>query len=98
MNEYKVVTVKHQNCNIPYTFSVPECVYLNVGDYVLCNTKNHKLPQVARCITPSFYLTEDLLEELLNINPKHLQPIVGYLTATYFVQTDPNETSGADKG
>lgn len=38
-NYINVVVVKHPNCAIPYTFKVPDDKRLNVGDYVLCDTK-----------------------------------------------------------
>lgn len=98
MNTYKVVTVKHPNCNMPYTFSVPESLNLDVGDYVLCDTKNHKYPQIARCITPSFFITEDLLEELMNIRPQYLRHIVGYLALTNYDVLKPDETYASYKG
>lgn len=83
MNEYKIVTVKHPNCNTPYTFSVPEKLDLSVGDYVLCDTKTHAYPQVAQCITPSFVVSEDILKGLLNIAPTKLRPIVAHLNVEW---------------
>ena len=83
MNEYKIVTVKHPNCNIPYTFSVPDHLALKAGDYVLCDTKTHNYPQVAQCITPSFRVSEDILKGLLNIAPTKLRPIVAYLSVEW---------------
>lgn len=83
MNEYKIVTVKHPNCNTPYTFSVPDHLGLNAGDYVLCDTKTHNYPQVAQCITPSFRVSEDILKGLLNIAPTKLRPIVAYLSVEW---------------
>lgn len=79
VNDYKIVTVKHPNCNTPYTFSVPEKLDLSVGDYVLCDTKTHAYPQVAQCITPSFRASEDILKGPLNIAPTKLRPIVAHL-------------------
>lgn len=79
VNEYKIVTVKHPNCNTPYTFSVPDHLALKAGDYVLCDTKTHNYPQVAQCITPSFRVSEDILKGLLDIAPTKLRPIVAYL-------------------
>ena len=83
MDEYKIVTVKHPNCNTPYTFSVPEKLDLNVGDYVLCDTKTHNYPQVAQCITPSFTVNEEILKGPLNISPAKLRPIVAHLVAVW---------------
>lgn len=83
MNEYKVVTVKHPNCNTPYTFSVPERIGLDVGDYVLCDTKKHRYPQIGRCITPSFSVSKDVLEELFQISPEDLMPIMAYMSVTW---------------
>jgi len=83
MNEYKIVTVKHPNCNVPYTFSVPDHLALKAGDYVLCDTKTHAYPQVAQCITPSFRVSEDILKGLLNIAPTKLRPIVAYLSVEW---------------
>ena len=83
MTEDKIVTVKHPNCNIPYTFSVPDHLALKAGDYVLCDTKTHNYPQVAQCITPSFRVSEDILKGLLNIAPTKLRPIVAYLSVEW---------------
>lgn len=83
MDEYKIVTVKHPNCNTPYTFSVPHHLALKAGDYVLCDTKTHNYPQVAQCITPSFRVSEDILKGLLNIAPTKLRPIVAYLNVEW---------------
>lgn len=83
VNEYKIVTVKHPNCNVPYTFSVPEKLDLSVGDYVLCDTKAHNYPQVAQCITPSFVVSEDILKGPLNIAPTKLRPIVAHLSVEW---------------
>lgn len=83
VNDYKIVTVKHPNCNTPYTFSVPERLELDAGDYVLCDTKTHNYPQVAQCITPSFTVSEDILKELLNISPTKLRPIVAHLSVEW---------------
>lgn len=80
---YKIVTVKHPNCNTPYTFSVPERLNLDAGDYVLCDTKTHAYPQVAQCITPSFRVSEDILKGLLNIAPTKLRPIVAHLSVEW---------------
>ena len=75
----KVVIVKHPNCNAPYTFKVPKNMRLDPGDYVLCKTKKSDVPQIARCITPSFEIMETHLKELYGILPQHLKPIVGVL-------------------
>lgn len=83
MDEYKIVIVKHPNCNTPYTFSVPYHLALKAGDYVLCDTKTHNYPQVAQCITPSFRVSEDILKGLLNIAPTKLRPIVAYLSVEW---------------
>lgn len=83
MDEYKIVTVKHPNCNTPYTFSVPYHLALKAGDYVLCDTKTHNYPQVAQCITPSFRVSEDILKGLLNIAPTKLRPIVAHLNVEW---------------
>ena len=76
---YKVVTVKHQNCNVPYTFAVPETLALEPGNYVLCDTKTSDIPQVAKCITPSFHILGIQLKEMYGIQPKNLRPVVGIL-------------------
>lgn len=91
MNEYKIVTVKHPNCNIPYTFSVPESLNLDAGDYVLCDTKTHNYPQVAQCITPSFTVSEDILKGPLNISPAKLRPIVAHLSAEWYKEEKKDE-------
>ena len=77
--KYKIVTVKHPNCSISYTFQVPDEMNLEPGNYVLCDTKTHKVPQVAKCMTPSFHILGVRLTELYGINPKNLRPIVGIL-------------------
>ena len=81
---YKVVTVKHQGCNTPYTFTVPESLELSPGNFVLCETSNHNLPQVAQCMTPSFKVSEVLLKEMYKLNPKQMKPVVGILTPTMY--------------
>ena len=91
MNEYKIVTVKHPNCNTPYTFSVPEKLDLNVGDYVLCDTKRHNYPQVAQCITPSFRVSEDILKGLLHTAPTNLRPIVAHLNVEWCKEPEEND-------
>lgn len=91
VNEYKIVTVKHPNCNTPYTFSVPEKLDLSVGDYVLCDTKTHAYPQVAQCITPSFVVSEDILKGLLNIAPTKLRPIVAHLSVEWCKEPEEND-------
>lgn len=91
VNEYKIVTVKHPNCNTPYTFSVQEKLDLSVGDYVLCDTKTHNYPQVAQCITPSFRVSEDILKGLLNIAPTKLRPIVAYLSVEWCKEEKKDE-------
>ncbi len=90
MNQYKVVTVKHPNCNVPYTFSVPQDIRLNVGDYVLCDTKKHNYPQIGQCITPSFYVNEDTLKGLLQISPNNLRSIVAYLSVMWCKEEKPD--------
>lgn len=79
MNRYKIVIVKHPNCNTPYTFSVPENINLSAGDYVLCDTKSHKYPQVGHCMTPSYFVEEDVLIGLLHISPENLRPVVAHM-------------------
>ena len=86
---YKVVTVKHPNCSTPYTFQVPAGLDLNVGDWVLCNTKAHETAQAARCITPSFMITNILLKELHGINPKQIKPVIAKLSPTVYTLPDP---------
>ena len=76
---YKIVTVKHPNNNTPYTFRVPANMELTPGDYVLCSTRSHKVPQVARCITPSFMILGIQLKEFYGISPEVLMPVVGIL-------------------
>ena len=76
---YKVVTVQHPNCNRNFTFKVPTGMDLTPGDYVLCQTNSSKIPQVARCITPSFMILECQLKEFYSINPHNLMPVVGLL-------------------
>ena len=82
---YKVVTVKHQNDNKPYTFKVPINLDLHVGDIVLCSTRTSKIPQVARCITPSFIILECQLKEFYGIHPNFLMPVVGILKPQMYV-------------
>ena len=77
---YKVVTVKHPNCNTPYTFMVPASVDLCIGEYVLCDTRANRLPQVAQCITPTFMITGTQLQYLYGISPSCLRPIVAVMT------------------
>ena len=88
IKSYKVVVVKHPNCGVPYTFEVPEDVELSIGDYVLCDTKKSNIPQIAKCITPSFYILGIQLNELYNIHPKNLRPIVGWLKPIMFRRKD----------
>ncbi len=90
VNDYKIVTVKHPNCNTPYTFSVPERLDLDAGDYVLCDTKTHAYPQVAQCITPSFRVSEEILKGPLNIAPTNLRPIVAHLVAVWCKEPEEN--------
>lgn len=91
MNEYKIVTVKHPNCNVPYTFSVPKTLDLSVGDYVLCDTKTYAYPQVAQCITPSFTVNEEILKGPLNIAPTKLRPIVAHLVTVWCKEPEEND-------
>lgn len=88
---YKVVTVKHPNCGVPYTFEVPKNLVLNVGDYVLCKTKTSQFPQVAQCITPSFEILGYQLVKLYEIVPKNLKPVVGVLTPVMYAFTEEKE-------
>ena len=91
--KYKIVTVKHQNCNVPYTFEVPETLDLNVGNYVLCETKTSDIPQVGKCITPSFEILGVQLKEMYGIQPKNLRPVVGLLKPVMhaFVRRDGDD-------
>lgn len=82
---YKVVTVKHQNDNKPYTFKVPTSLDLTPGAFVLCSTRTSKIPQVARCITPSFMILECQLKEFYGIHPNALMPVVGILKPKMYV-------------
>ena len=77
--KYKVVTLKHPNCATPYTFQVPEELELDVGNYVLCDTNKSDIPQVGKCITPSFRILGVQLKEMYGILPKNLRPVVGLL-------------------
>jgi len=86
---YKVVTVKHPNCTTPYTFQVPASLDLKVGDWVLCDTKAHETAQAARCITPSFMITNVLLKDLYNINPKQIKPVIAILSPTVYSLPNP---------
>ena len=81
----KVVTVKHQNDNKPYTFKVPTSLDLQVGDFVLCSTRTSRIPQVARCITPSFMILECQLKEFYGIHPNALMPVVGILKPKMYI-------------
>ena len=74
----KIVTVKHPGCGIPYTFSVPSTLDLYPGDRVLCNTKKAKC-EMARCMTPSFVISETVLESMYQMKADKLMPVVGYL-------------------
>ena len=85
---FKVVTVKHQGCNIPYTFRVPENMTLDVGDFVMCKTKKHPVPQVGKCMTPSFRIGDFQLEELYQIKPQNLMPVVGILRPVMYAFED----------
>lgn len=76
---YRVVTVKHPNNKIPYTFEVPSSMELNTGDFVLCKTRTTKIPQVAQCITPSFMILGIQLKEFYGINANDLMPVLGIL-------------------
>lgn len=89
--KYKVVTVKHPNCNVPYTFEVPETLDLTVGEYVLCNTKTSNYLQVARCITPSFEILGIQLKEMYGIQPKNLRPVVGLLKPVMYAYRNREE-------
>lgn len=82
--KHKVVIVKHPNCGVPYTFRVPVVAELEAGDYVLCETKTSKIPQIARCITPSFWISDAQLKELHGIDPNALKPVVGILEPVMF--------------
>ena len=87
---FKIVTVKHQGCTVPFTFKVPENMTLDVGDYVLCKTRNHKTPQVGKCITPSFRIGDFQLGELYGITSQNLMPIVGILRPVMYAFEDVN--------
>ena len=76
---YKIVTLKHPNNNNPFTFRVPPNLDLKPGDFVLCNTSKSDIPQVGKCITPSFMLLECQLREFYGIAPHNLSPVVGIL-------------------
>ena len=76
---FKIVTVKHPNNIGTFTFRVPPNLDLGVGDFVLCKTSKSEVPQVGKCITPSFMILECQLKEYYNILPHNLAPIVGIL-------------------
>ena len=78
-----VVVVKHPNCNVPYIFKVPESKMLNPGDYVLCDTKKGQ-EEIARCVTPSFHITDDLIEKYYNVKPDTMKFITGVLRPFLF--------------
>lgn len=90
MEKFKIATVKHPNCDRPFTFRVPENLDLDVGDYVLCKTKKGP-SEVAKCITPSFEIMECHLLEFYNVEPKKLQPIVGILKPVMYGYTPAEE-------
>ena len=74
----KIVTVKHQGMNVPFTFEVPDNLDLAPGDRVLVNTKKAHC-EMARCMTPSFEIDDVTLEAMYGIRPEKLMPVVGYL-------------------
>ena len=55
------------------------------GAFVLCNTRTSKIPQVARCITPSFMILECQLKEFYGIHPSALMPVVGILKPKMYI-------------
>lgn len=74
----KIVTVKHPNMNVPFTFEVQDNLDLEPGDRVLVNTKKANC-EMARCMTPSFEIDEVTLEVMYGLKPDKLMPVVGYL-------------------
>ena len=80
----KIVVVKHPNCGTPYTFKVPKDVDLEVGEYVLCNTKRSKC-EIGQCITPSFEIIEPKLQSFYGRTVDQLQPVVGRLKPQMFI-------------
>ena len=88
---FKIVTVKHPNNNGTFTFRVPPNLDLSVGDFVLCKTSKSEVPQVGKCITPSFMILECQLKECYNILPHNLAPIVGILQPKMYVYESERE-------
>ena len=86
---YKVVTVKHPNCMTPYTFQVPANLDLKPGDWVLCDTKAHSIPQAAQCITPTFMITNIHLKELYGINPRQIRPVTAVMLPKVYMTPNP---------
>lgn len=92
----KVVIIHHQNNRRQFTFRVPESVDIEAGDIVLCDTSMGK-GQVGYCITPSYYVPEEKVQDLLNVSPKNLKPIVGRLTPVMFMYEVPDEKENNKK-
>ena len=85
-----IVVVKHPNCNVPYAFRVPETKMLSPGDYVLCNTKKGT-DEIARCITPSFHMSDDLIQKYYNVNPIQMKFITGVMRPYMFEEDRAGE-------
>lgn len=88
----KIVIVKHPNCGTQYTFTVPEQVSLQCGDYVLCMTKKSNA-EIARCISPSFEIIEPHLLEFYGLTFAQLKPVVGRLAPKMFLLDSEKESS-----
>ena len=83
MEMIKIVQVKHPGCGVAYTFRAPEEPELKPGEYILCKTRRNPL-EIGQCITPSFDVTKDQLENLYGIAEKNLKPVVGGLNPEMF--------------
>lgn len=79
-----IVIVKHQNCDVPFVFRVPEDKKLEVGDYILCETKKSPC-EMGRCITPSFWIIEEQLISFYGKSAASLKPITGKLNPQMFL-------------
>lgn len=90
MEEIKVVLIKHPNCGVQYIFRAPEGIPLHVGDYVLCKT-NKSNNEIGQCITPAFWIKEEMLLNFYEWKSKDLQPVVGKMEIEMFYDNPEEE-------
>ena len=81
--QIKIVIVKHPNCGNHYTFKVQDDVKLEAGDFVICQTKSNP-KAIGQCITPSFFISEELLQDFYNVTKSSLKPVVGWMKPILF--------------